>query len=384
MNFDLTEEQQLIARTAADYGAKRLAPNAAARDRESTFPLEECSELGELGLLGINIPEKFGGAEAGVVAYSLALTELAAADASVAVAVSVTNMVAELISSFGSEQQKTEHVPKLVSGEYIAGSFALSEPEVGSDPASLATRAEKVDGGYRLSGTKQWVTSGDHAKLIVVWARTGEAKSGHRGLSAFLVRNGAVGLTMTRREEKMGLHGSSTVQLHFDGVEVSGGDVLGEVGDGFKLAMVALDGGRIGIASQAIGIARMALAAAVNYARDRKTFGKPIITHQAIGNMLADAATWLETARLMVMSAAQRKEKKQPFSKQASMAKLFATERANMICDIALQVHGGYGYTTDFPVERALRDVRVTRIYEGTSEIQRLVIARTLIKEATR
>ena len=378
MQLEPTEEQRLIQRTAREFAERRLAPGAAARDKDGRFPVEELRELGQLGLLGVNVPEDLGGGAAGVIAYSLALQELAKVDASVAVAVSVTNMVAELIAAVGTPAQRTAYVPGLVSGAAVAGAFALSEPQAGSDPAGMRTIATKVDGGWRLSGTKQWITSGDRAGVLVVWAMT-DLAAGHKGITAFLVRGGAPGLSVGRLEEKMGLHGSSTAQLVLDGVEVGDDAVLGGVGGGFRLAMMALDGGRIGIASQALGIARGALEAACRYAGEREQFGVTLWKHQAIGNMLADAATWLDAGLLLTLRAASLKEAGQRFSTEAAMAKLYATEKAGTICDIALQVHGGYGYTTDFPVERAYRDVRVTRIYEGTSEIQRLVIARALL-----
>jgi alkylation response protein AidB-like acyl-CoA dehydrogenase len=380
MQFAPTEEQLLVQRTARDFAERVLAPKAAARDVSGEFPEAELRELGKLGLLGVNVPEELGGAAAGVIAYSLALQELARVDASVAVAVSVTNMVAELITTQGSAELAKQWVPRLVSGELVAGAFGLSEPEAGSDAGAMRTQATKTATGWRLTGTKQWITSGDHAGVMIVWATSGEPSAKHAGMSAFVVPGNAKGLTVARLEEKMGLHGSSTAQLVLDGVEVPDSAMLGPVGRGFALAMMALDGGRIGIASQAVGIARGALEAAVRYATERQTFGQPIIRHQAIGNMLADAATWLEAANLMTLRAAAAKEQKQPFSQEAAMAKLFATEHAWKICDIALQVHGGYGYVRDFPVERALRDVRVTRIYEGTSEIQRIVIARNLLR----
>ena len=379
MNFAFSEEQELVRRTARDVAEKVLAPRAAARDASCEFPVAELRELAKLGLLGVAVPEALGGGGAGVVAYSLAMQELARGDASVAVAVSVTNMVAELIAKVGTAEQARAWVPRLVSGELVCGAFALSEPQAGSDPAALRCAAVKTSGGWRLDGTKQWITSGDRAGCVVVWAMS-DAGAGHKGITCFLVPGGAKGLSVGRLEEKMGLHGSTTAQLVLDGVEVGDDAVLGGVGGGFRLAMMALDGGRIGISSQAIGIARGALEAAVRYAIDREQFGVPIIRHQAVGNMLADAATWLEAATLMTLRAAQKKQDGQPFTREASMAKLFATEHAGRICDIALQVHGGYGYTRDFPVERAYRDVRVTRIYEGTSEIQRIVIARELLK----
>ena len=377
MEFALTDEQELIARTARDFAERRLAPNAAARDRDATFPVDELRELAQLGLLGVAVPEELGGSGAGAVAYSLVMQELARVDASVAVAVSVTNMVAELIAKVGQGAQHAL-VRELTSGRALCGSFALSEPQAGSDPAAMRTIATKVDGGWSLTGTKQWITSGDRAGVLVVWAMTDPA-AGHRGITAFLVRGGAPGLSVGRAEHKLGLCGSSTVQLVLEDVRVGDDAVLGGVGGGFRLAMMALDGGRIGIASQAIGIARGALEQALAYAKDRVQFGVPIIKHQAIGNMLADAATWLDAATLLTLRAASLKEQGEAFGDAAAKAKLFASEKAGQIVDLALQVHGGYGYTKDFPVERAYRDVRVTRIYEGTSEIQRLVIARALL-----
>jgi alkylation response protein AidB-like acyl-CoA dehydrogenase len=379
MDFDLTEDQLLIQRTAREFADRVLAPRAAARDLSGEFPVAELRELAGLGLLGIAVPDSLGGSGAGTVAYSLAMQEIARGDAAVAVATSVTNMVAELIAKKGSPALARAWVPGLVGGKHVCGSFALSEPEAGSDPAAMRTIATQIDGGWRLSGTKQWITGGDRAGCIVVWAVT-DPGAGHRGITAFVVSGKAPGLGVTRLEDKLGLHGSTTAQLVFDSVEVGDDAVLGNLGGGFALAMTALDGGRIGIASQAIGIAHGAFDAALRYAGERRTFGEPIIKHQAVAMMLADAATWLDAARLMTLRAAYLKETDQPFSQQAAMAKLFASEHAWKVCDIALQVHGGYGYVRDFPVERALRDVRVTRIYEGTSEIQRLVIARNLLR----
>jgi len=381
MHLEPTEEQRLVQRTARDFAERALAPRAAARDASCEFPEAELGELGRLGLLGINVPEELGGAAAGPVAYSLAMQELAHGDPSVAVAVSVTNMVAELIATNGDAALARAWVPRLASGELVCGAFALSEPEAGSDPAAMRTTATRTAGGWRLSGTKQWITSGDRAGAMVVWAVT-EPGAGHKGITAFVVDGKAPGLTVSRLEDKLGIRGSSTAQLVLDGVELGDDAILGAPGRGFALAMMALDGGRIGIASQAVGIARGALAAAIRYAGERRTFGEPILKHQAIAAMLADAATWLDAAALMTLRAAQSKQERRPFSQQAAMAKLFASEHAWKICDIALQVHGGYGYVRDFPVERALRDVRVTRIYEGTSEIQRLVIARNLLRDA--
>ena len=381
MRFEPTDEQELVQRTARDYAQRVLAGRAAERDRTGEFPERELGELAGLGMLGVTVPDELGGAGAGAVAYTLAMMELAAADPSVAVAVSVTNMVCELLVRAGSQAQQREHLPRLVGGDYLCGAFALSEPQSGSDPAGLTTSATRRADRWVLRGNKQWITNGDRAGLMVVWA-TVDPGSAHKGITAFLVRGGTPGLLVDRREEKLGLHGSSTVGLSFDGVEVADDAVLGQVGGGFKLAMAALDGGRISIAAQALGVARMALDAAVAYAQERHSFGVPIARHQAIGNMLADSATWLDAARLMVLRAAWRKEKGLPFGKEAAMAKLLATEKAYQIVDAALQIHGGLGYTRDVPIERGLRDVRVTRIYEGTSEIQRIVIARHILKEA--
>ncbi|HEY6037957.1 MAG TPA: acyl-CoA dehydrogenase family protein [Kofleriaceae bacterium] len=390
MELQPSEEQLLVQRTARDFAERVLVPKAAERDQSGEFPEHEMKELGKLGLLAIAVPEELGGAGMGPVAYSLALQEIARGDASVAVAMSVTNMVGELIANNGTQAQREQWNPKIASGSLISGSFALSEPEAGSDPAALRTTATKTANGWVLNGTKQWITTGDHAGVIIVWAVT-EPGAGHKGISAFIVPGPGYalsnpdvhppkGLVVARLEDKLGLRASSTAQLVFDNVEVPDDAMLGAPGRGFALAMMALDGGRIGISSQAVGIARGALEAAIRYAGERKTFGQPIIKHQAVGNMLADAATWLDAATLMTLRAAYLKETHQSFSQQAAMAKLFSTEHAWKICDIALQVHGGYGYVKDFPVERALRDVRVTRIYEGTSEIQRIVIARGLIR----
>lgn len=379
MQFSPTEEQVLVQRTARDFAERVLVPKAAERDVTGEFPEAELRELGKLGLLAVAVPDELGGAGAGVIAYSLVMQELARGDASTAVAVSVTNMVGELIWKNGTPAQQQQWCPRLASGELLSGAFALSEPEAGSDPAALRTTATKTATGWRITGTKQWITTGDRAGVMIAWAVT-DPSAGHKGITAFIVPGSARGLSVARLEDKMGLRASSTAQLVFDGVEVGDDAVLGQPGRGFALAMMALDGGRIGIASQAIGIARGALEAAIRYAGERTTFGQPIIKHQAVGNMLADAATWLDASTLMTLRAAYLKEADKPFSQEAAMAKLFSTEHAWKICDIALQVHGGYGYVRDFPVERALRDVRVTRIYEGTSEIQRIVIARNLLR----
>jgi alkylation response protein AidB-like acyl-CoA dehydrogenase len=290
----------------------------------------------------------------------------------------VTNMVAEVITKFGTEAQREKHVPKLTSGEYAAGAFALSEPEAGSDPGGMRTTAERTEKGWVIRGQKQWITSGAHAGVVVVWARTGGP--GTKGISCFLVEGGTPGMKAGKHEDKLGLRASNTVPLLFDECEVPADALFGAENEGFKIAMMALDGGRIGIASQAIGIATAALEEATEYARQRKQFGKAIGEFQAIQWMLADSKVELDAARVLALRAAYLKEKGAPFSREAAMAKLFASEAANRICNRAVQIHGGYGYVRDFPAERHLRDVRVTTIYEGTSEVQRTVIARAALR----
>ncbi len=380
MNFDLSETQLLIRDTARKFAREVVAPRARQTDREEIFPAEAYRQMGELGLLGVNVPAEYGGAEAGVVSYALAVTELAAACASTSVGMCVTNMCAELICQFGTDAQKKRFVPKLCSGESIAGSFALSEAHAGSDPGAGITNAVKKGDRWVINGSKQWITSGAFAGVMVLWARTSNA--GNKGLSCFLVEKGTAGLTIGKAEDKMGLRGSNTVPLVFENMEVGEDLLLGREGDGFKLAMVALDGGRVGIASQACGVARAAIEASVRYAKDRHAFGQPIGDFQALRFMLADMTTQQQTAELLTYRAASMKEKKQPFTREASMAKLYASEMSNRVCDHAVQIHGGYGYIDEFPVERYLRDARVQTIYEGTSEIQRIVIAREVIKAA--
>jgi len=379
MELKLTNEQELVRESARDFARKELVPAAGAFDREGRFPEEQLERMAELGLMGVNIPAELGGAEAGVVAYALAMQEIAYGCASAAVTMAVTNMVGEVICAFGTEEHKRRYVPRLTSGEYKAGAFALSEPQCGSDAAGIKTRATRKGGKWILDGEKMWITSGDKAGVIVVWARTGGPGAG--GVSAFLVEQSAPGLGIGRHEDKMGLRGSTTVSLVLDSCEVDETALLGEEGGGFRIAMMALDGGRIGIANQACGIAQAALDEARGYSRERTAFGSPIADLQAIQFKLADMATELEASRLLALRAAWLKESGRPFSKEASMAKLYASEAANRICFEALQIHGGYGYVKEFPIERHYRDVRVTTIYEGTSEVQRLVIARHVLRE---
>ncbi|HEY1906045.1 MAG TPA: acyl-CoA dehydrogenase family protein [Myxococcaceae bacterium] len=380
MRLDLTETQALVRNTARTFARERVAPGARDRDRSGQFPAELLAEMAELGLLGVNVPSAYGGAEAGATSYALAMMEIAEACASTAVAMAVTNMCAELITAFGTEEQKQRHVTRLTSGKAVAGAFALSEAQAGSDASALETRAERTRDGWVLNGSKQWITSGDRAGVMVVWARSGGPGAG--GLSAFIVEGGTKGLVAGRHEDKMGLRGSTTVPLQFEDCRLPADALLGPEGQGFKLAMMALDGGRIGIASQACGVARAALGASVRYTRERKAFGKSVSDFQAVRFMLANIQTELAAAELMTLRAAELKESGRPFTREASMAKVFASEMANRAADKAVQLHGGYGYIDEFPVERYLRDARVQTIYEGTSEIQRLVIARELLKAA--
>lgn len=378
MDFDLNETQAAVRDTARGYAQKALAPRAAEFERAEKVPAEVLREMAELGLMGVNLPASLGGAEAGAVAYALAMMEVARGCASTAVTMAVTNMVGEVINAFGTDAQRERYVSRLAGGAYEAGSFALSEPGAGSDPGAMRTTATRRGDRWVLRGDKQWITSGDRAGVFVVWARTGGP--GTSGLSAFLVEGGAPGLKVGRHEDKMGIRASSTVPLTFDDCEVPLDALLGREGGGFKIAMMALDGGRVGIGAQAVGIAEAALDVALAYAKERRQFDRPIADFQAIQWMLADSRVELDAARLLVLRAAALKESARPFSQEAAMAKVFASEAAVRVTNRALQVLGGNGYTREFPVERHLRDARVTMIYEGTSEIQRVVIARGLLR----
>jgi alkylation response protein AidB-like acyl-CoA dehydrogenase len=381
MDFELTETQHLVRQTARTFAQERVLPGARERDRQERFPADLLREMARLGLMGVNVPTAYGGAEAGAVAYSLAMMEMAAACASTAVAMAVTNMCAELICVFGSEAQRRAHVTRLVSGDALAGAFALSEPQCGSDAAGLSSTAVRRGPDWVLNGAKQWITSGAYAGVLVVWART--SGPGSRGLSAFIVEGGTPGLHVGKPEDKLGLRASNTVPLVFEDCILPASALLGREGEGFKLAMAALDGGRIGIASQGCGVARAALEASVRYVKERQAFGKAIAEFQAVRFMLANIKTELSAAESLTLRAAWLKEQQRSFTLEASMAKLFASEMSNRACDKAVQLHGGYGYIDEFPVERYLRDARVQTIYEGTSEIQRVVIARELLRAAS-
>ncbi|HQR28817.1 MAG TPA: acyl-CoA dehydrogenase family protein [Anaeromyxobacteraceae bacterium] len=378
MDFRGTEVEEAVAATARTFAAGRAAPAAAEADRTGRFPEELVRELGALGLLSVNGPAEHGGSEAGAVAYARAVMEIARADCSLAVTMAVTNMVGETIARFGTVEQKARCIPRLASGEWLAGSFGLSEPQAGSDPNSMTTRADRRGDRFVLNGSKQWITSGDRAGVIIVWART-DVGAGNKGITAFLVEGGTPGLLVGRHEEKMGLRSSSTVGLTFEDCEIPATAVLGQVGHGLRVALAALDGGRIGIAAQATGTIQAALEASARYAQDRKAFGEPIATFQAVSFALADMRTAHDAARLLTLRAASLKQEGRPFGREAAMAKLFASEAAQVAVSRAVQIHGGYGYVDEFPVERLFRDARVQTIYEGTSEIQRLVIARSIL-----
>ncbi|MFO0725395.1 MAG: acyl-CoA dehydrogenase family protein [Myxococcota bacterium] len=378
MDFQLSEDQQLIRDSARRLAEAEILPLAKKADQEGIFPAVQMQKLADQGFLAMLVPEAVGGTGVGAVAYSLAMTEVARCCASTSVTMAVTNMVADAIHAFGDEAQKKLWIPRIASGSLTAGSFALSEPSSGSDAASLKATAIRRGDRYVLNGTKCWITSGDRAGVLLVMAKTDTA-AGARGISCFLVEPSMKGFSVGAHEKKMGLRGSSTVTINLDEVEVPAENRLGPEGVGFKIAMRALDGGRIGIGSQALGIHLACLEASRKYAQDRAQFGKALAEFQAIQWKLADMATAADAARLLVLRAAWLKDNSLSFGKEASMAKVFATESANQAALEAIQIHGGYGYTDEFPVERYLRDVKVTTIYEGTSEIQRFVIARQLL-----
>lgn len=373
----LNDEQRLIRDTARDFAQQVLAPNAAAWARSHEFPGDALRQMGELGLLGVLVPPEWDGTGADHVAYALALEEIAAGDGATSTIMSVHNSVACMpVLKFGTAAQKERFLKPMARGEWL-GAFCLTEPQAGSDAAAIRCRAQRVEGGWKIEGAKQFITSGKHARVAIVFAVT-DAALGKKGISAFIVPTDTAGYEVVRIEDKMGQTASDTALVQLNGCVVSDDLMLGAEGEGYRIALSNLEGGRIGIAAQSVGMARAALAAALDYAREREAFGKPIIEHQAVAFRLADMATKIEVARQMVLHAAALRDSGSPCLREASMAKLFASEMAERVCSDALQVHGGYGYVTDFPVERIYRDVRVCQIYEGTSDVQRLVISRSL------
>jgi alkylation response protein AidB-like acyl-CoA dehydrogenase len=379
VQFTLTEEQRMIQQTAREFADAEIAPAADRHNREERFPLEIVKKLGKMGFLGMIIPEQYGGSQAGNLALVLALEEVNRVCASTGVTMSVHNsLVASPIVHWASEELKREYLPRMATGE-ILGAYALSEPGSGSDAAGLVTSAVRDGNDFVLNGTKNFITTGAEADIVIVMARTDPSHK-TRGITAFIVEKDTKGYHVGKKEQKLGLRASSTVQLVFEDARVPARKVLGEVGGGFKIAMHTLDGGRIGIAAQAVGIAQACLDASVKYAEEREAFDQQIGKFQAVQWKIANMATRIEAARLLVYNAARLKDEGKPHGKEAAMAKLFASETANEAAREAVQIHGGAGYLEDFPVERYFRDARITEIYEGTSEIQRIVIARHLLR----
>jgi butyryl-CoA dehydrogenase len=379
VKFSLTEEQELLQKTARDFAQNEVLPKAAEIDKEHRHPTELVKRMAELGLLGIAVPEQWGGAGMDHVGYALAMEEISRACASTGVIMSVNNsLVCDPINRFGTDEQKREFLVPLATGKKL-GCFALSEPEAGSDAAAQRTVAVRDGDGWVINGIKNWITNGPVADTMVLFLMT-DRPAGHKGITAFIVPMDTKGVKAGPPDDKLGIRGSKSSQIFLDDVRLSDKHRLGEVGGGFKVAMSTLDGGRIGIAAQALGIARACLEDSLGYAVSRKTFGKPIGQHQAIQFKLADMGTELDAARLLTLRAAWMKDQKQPYSKEAAMAKLYASDIANKAAREAIQIFGGNGYVTEFPVERHFRDAKITEIYEGTSEIQRIVIASALLK----
>ncbi len=378
--YKLTDEQLMIQSMVREFSRKVVATTAAERDQTKEFPAENLKQMGELGLMGMMVPVEYGGEGADTVSYVLALSEIAYSCASTAVVMSVHNsIVCESIVKFGSDAQKKKYLPRLTDAEII-GAFALTEPHAGSDPVSQSTTAVRDGDDYILNGTKRFITTGKNCGLVIVTAKTDE-DARHRGISAFLVDRDSPGLAVGHIEDKMGLRASDTTDLIFDNCRVPAENRLGKEGDGFKIAMTGLDGGRIGIAAQSVGVAQAALDAAVKYTKQRDQFGQKVSKYQGIRWAVAEMATEIEAARQLMFSAAAMKDRGDRYTMQASMAKLFASEMVNRITGRCLQLHGGYGFTKDYPVERFYRDARVFTIYEGTSEIQKIVISNNIFKD---
>ncbi len=376
----LTEEQKMMRETARAFAQSELAPYAPEWDRNETFPADAVRRMAELGFLGMLVPEDWGGVGADHVAYALTIEEVAAGDGACSTVMSVQNSVVCVpIHRYGSDRQKERFLRPLARGDML-GAFCLTEPDAGSDAAAIKTRAELTGNHYVLNGTKQFVTSGQSADVALIFAVT-DPDAGKRGITAFIVPTDTPGYTVARQEHKLGQRGSDTCQIVLDNLELTPDLVLGAPGEGYRIALANLEGGRIGIAAQAVGMARAAYEAALEYAKNRESFGRPIIEHQAVAFRLADMATQVDAARHMVLHAATLRDADEPCLKEASMAKLFASEAAERVCSDAIQIHGGYGYLRDHPVERIYRDVRICQIYEGTSDVQRMVISRAIAAE---
>ena len=380
MLFKFTPEQLMIQNMVREFSRKVVAATASERDKTKEFPAENFRQMGDLGLMGMMIPQKYGGESADAISYVLALSEIAYSCASTSVVMSVQNsIVCETLNKFGTEEQKQAFLVPLASGEMI-GAFGLTEPDAGSDPVSQQTTAVRDGDQYIINGTKRFITSGENSKVVLVTAKTDESK-GHKGISCFVIPKGTPGLIVGRLEDKMGLRASDTTDLILENCAVPVFNRVGKEGDGFKIAMSGLDSGRIGIAAQSYGVALAAFDAAVKYAKKRKQFGSAVSKHQAIRFQIADMATQIEAAKQLIFSAASMKDRGETYTKEASIAKLFASEMVNEVTARAIQIHGGYGFTKDYNVERFYRDARVFTIYEGTSEIQRIVISNQVLKD---
>jgi hypothetical protein len=372
----LSQEHQMLRDTVREYTREQIAPNAAAWDRDATFPKEALKGLAAMGLYGIAIAEEWGGAGMDHTALALALEEIAAGDGATSTIIQVNNLAAGILAGYGTPAQKERYLKPLARGN-LMGAFALTEPHTGSDASAIRTRAERSGDAWVLNGVKQFITTGKHADIAIVFAVT-DKNAGKKGISAFVVPTATPGYIVARVEEKTGQHASDTAQILFEGCRIPGENLLGGEGEGYRIALANLESGRINVAAQSVGMAQSAFEAALKYAHERSTFGKPIIEHQAVNFRLADMATGIEAGRQLYLHAAALRDRALPCLKEASMAKLFASETAESVCSDAIQIHGGYGYLRDFPVERIWRDVRVTQIYEGASDIQRMVIGRAL------
>lgn len=379
MNFDLTQEHKLIKQTAKDFAQNELLPKVLDRDENKIWPADAVKKMGELGFMGMMASPDYNGGGMDAISYVIAMEEIAKVDAAASVVMSVNNsLVCSLLEKYGDSFQKEKYLSKLAKGELL-GAFSLSEPQSGSDASNMLTFARKTDDGYLLSGTKNWVTNGKNSDIVLVAALT-EKDVGHKGISCFIVEKGFNGFSVGKPEKKLGIKSSDTTELYFDNVEIPKENLIGNEGDGFKICLGTLDGGRIGIAAQALGIAQASLEAAINYSKERKQFNKPISSFQAIQFKLTDMSIAIESARLLTIKAAWLKDNGLKYSVEAAMAKLHASEVAMKASTECVQIHGGYGYIRDYGVERLMRDAKITQIYEGTSEVQRVVIARALLK----
>ena len=377
LNFNLTEEQELVKKTAKEFAEVHLEPGVIERDDKSITPLNEIKEMGKLGFLGMMVPEKWNGAEMDTMSYVLAMEEISRIDASAGVIMSVNNsLVCQIFVDWCSDEQKEKYLTKLSTGDWL-GAFSLSEPQSGSDASNMRMGAVKNGNSYILNGTKNWVTNGISSDVVIVFAVTGK-KVGHKGISAFIIEKGTKGFTTGKKENKLGIRGSDTCELYFENCKVPIENIIHNEGEGFHIAMDTLNGGRIGIATQALGIARASLEKSIAYSNERKQFGKTLNSFGAIKSKLAQMATRLEAARLLIWKAAKMKDSKQAYVKEAAMAKLFASQLAVDASRDCVQIYGGYGYMQEYGVERLMRDAKITQIYEGTSEIQELIIARCL------